>query len=79
MTNQIPDEYATIYAEMAILKKKVREQHLRSVLSSLAGMKEKSRHKLTLERALELELATHKRPDKVDDLLSLLSIELSPI
>lgn len=79
MSDEISNEYAAIYTEMGILRKKVRDRHLQSVLSSLAKMKEKSRHVLTLQKALELELSTHKRPDKVDDILELLVIEISPI
>lgn len=72
------DEYARLLGELAVLRKQLRNHRVRSVLVKLASMKKKSTFLMEVEKALGVELATHKRGYHLDELLDILETELTP-
>jgi hypothetical protein len=69
--------YAKLLRELALLRKQFRDYRTRSVLVNLARLKKKSVFIGALEKELEIELATHRRGQKIDDLLEILEDEIT--
>lgn len=68
--------YAALELQLARLQRQFREKRIRDALLNLAKAKKKSRFILSIEEELGQELATHKRPQKLDHLLEVIEDEL---
>lgn len=69
--------YQTLLNEVQALQRQLRKQRVRSALVNLARLKKKSSFVQSLEKELELELATHKRGQKIDSILEILEDEIT--
>lgn len=68
--------YAALELQLARLQRQFRDKRIRDALLNLAKTKKKSRFVLSIEEELGQELATHKRPQKLDHLLEVIEDEL---
>ena len=69
--------YKGLLAEVQTLSRQLRNQRVRSALVNLARLKKKSVFIQSLEKELEIELATHKRGQKIDNLLDIIEDEIT--
>lgn len=69
--------YKGLLAEVQTLSRQLRNQRVRSALVNLARLKKKSAFIQSLEKELEIELATHKRGQKIDNLLDIIEDEIT--
>ena len=69
--------YKSILDEVQTLSRQLRKQRVRSALMNLARLKKKSVFVQSLEKELEVELATHKRGQKIDNILEILEDEIT--
>lgn len=70
-------EYNALLREIQNLSVQLRNKRTRDALFNLARLKQKSAFIQSLEKELELELATHKRGQKIDNLLEVLEDEIT--
>ena len=70
-------EYATLLREIQNLSVQLRNKRTRDALFNLARLKQKSAFIQSLEKELEVELATHKRGQKIDGILEILEDEIT--
>lgn len=69
--------YKALLDEVQALTRQLRKQRVRSALMNLARLKKKSRFIQSLENELEIELATHKRGQRIDNILEILEDEIT--
>lgn len=69
--------YKGLLAEVQTLSRQLRNQRVRSALMNLARLKKKSSFIQSLEKELEIELATHKRGQRIDNLLEIVEDEIA--
>ena len=69
--------YKGLLAEVQALSRQLRNQRVRSALVNLARLKKKSAFVQSLEKELELELVTHKRGQRIDNLLEIIEDEIT--
>ena len=69
--------YASLLAEVQTLSRQLRNQRVRSALVNLARLKKKSSFVQSLEKELEVELATHKRGQRIDNILEIIEDEIT--
>lgn len=69
--------YREILAEVQTLSRQLRNQRVRSALVNLARLKKKSSFVQSLEKELEVELATHKRGQRIDNILEIIEDEIT--
>lgn len=69
--------YKGLLAEVQTLSRQLRNQRVRSALVNLARLKKKSGFIQSLEKELEVELATHKRGQRIDNILEIIEDEIT--
>lgn len=69
--------YKGLLAEVQALSRQLRNQRVRSALVNLARLKKKSSFIQSLEKELEIELTTHKRGQRIDNLLEIIEDEIT--
>lgn len=69
--------YKGLLAEVQTLSRQLRNQRARSALMNLARLKKKSVFVQSLEKELEVELATHKRGQRIDNILEIIEDEIT--
>ena len=69
--------YKGLLAEVQALSRQLRNQRVRSALVNLARLKKKSAFDQSLEKELEIELATHKRGQRIDNILEIIEDEIT--
>lgn len=69
--------YKGLLAEVQTLSRQLRNQRVRSALVNLARLKKKSVFVQSLEKELEVELATHKRGQRIDNILEIIEDEIT--
>lgn len=69
--------YREILAEVQTLSRQLRNQRTRNALVNLARLKKKSSFIQSLEKELEVELATHKRGQRIDNILEIIEDEIT--
>ena len=69
--------YKALLDEVLALSRQLRKQRVRNALMNLARLKKKSAFVQSLEKELEVELATHKRGQKIDNLLDIIEDEIT--
>ncbi len=69
--------YKGLLAEVQTLSRQLRNQRVRSALVNLARLKKKSAFIQSLEKELEVELATHKRGQRIDNILEIIEDEIT--
>lgn len=69
--------YKGLLAEVQALSRQLRNQRVRSALVNLARLKKKSSFVQSLEKELEVELATHKRGQRIDNILEIIEDEIT--
>lgn len=69
--------YKGLLAEVQALSRQLRNQRVRSALVNLARLKKKSGFIQSLEKELEVELATHKRGQRIDNILEIIEDEIT--
>lgn len=69
--------YKGLLAEVQALSRQLRNQRVRSALVNLARLKKKSAFIQSLEKELEIELATHKRGQRIDNILEIIEDEIT--
>lgn len=70
-------EYNALLREVQNLSIQLRNKRVRDALFNLARLKQKSAFIRSLEKELEVELATHKRGQKIDSILEILEDEIT--
>jgi len=70
-------EYNTLLREIQDLSVQLRNKRTRDALFNLARLKKKSAFIQSLEKELEVELATHRRGQKIDSILEILEDEIT--
>lgn len=69
--------YKGLLAEVQALSRQLRNQRVRSALVNLARLKKKSVFVQSLEKELEVELATHKHGQRIDNILEIIEDEIT--
>lgn len=69
--------YKGLLAEVQALSRQLRNQRVRSALVNLARLKKKSGFIQSLEKELEVELTTHKRGQRIDNILEIIEDEIT--